>query len=140
MAGDSQYRFSKIRQRGSPTEVTLDSGHVVKKQKWLYIKAATSGFVDPNNEQWESYEAADYHGEHFLYVDPLYHVDGPEGRGHSAIMCTCGSPGSIIGGMDARSEDSDRMKKLAVCHVYHMTLDAYGVGTHADQQGRRRWT
>lgn len=134
------YKFGIVRQRGSPVEVTLDSGHVVKKEKWLYIKAATTGFADPNKEQWEHYEAADYHGEHFLYVDPLYHVDGPEGTGHVAIMCTCGSPGIIVGATSGRLEDSDRTKKLAVCYVYHTTLETYGTGMHADQQGRRKWT
>jgi len=135
----TKYKLNLVRQRASPTEITLESGHVVRKEKWLYIKVGSHGYVDVRNEEWETYEASDYHGEHFLYVDPLYLVDGPEGAGHQAFMCTCGSMGVVVGPSAGELEDSNRTKRMVVCFVYHNSLQAYGVGHHADQVGRKKW-
>jgi hypothetical protein len=124
-------KFNIVRRRGTPTEVTLQSGHVVKKEKKLYYK--------DGDDQWQMIDAADYHGEHFVYVDPVYNEDGPHARGHMAFMCTCGSDGVIVGPSDGQLEDSGRYMRLVVCRFYHTTLQQTSVGRHADQTGRGRW-
>lgn len=140
----SDFSFNIVRQRASPTEVVLESGHKVTKERWLFVKVPSQNVKIENGqiveEEWEKFEASEYHGEHFLYVDPLYHVDGPEGKGHSAFMCTCGSPGTLVGPSAGKLEESGRIRKMVVCYIYSLTLQNYGTGMHADQVGRKKWT
>ena len=139
------YKFNIIRQRGSPTKVTLSTGHEVEKQDFVY-------FEEPNDDgsgpgKWQGIKCAQYDGEHFIYLDPLYsippHQVNPEkaqtGRGHWFAMCTCGSPAVVVSPGEALYEQSEAIQ-LMVCFLYHKSLRELGVGSHADQQGRREWT
>ena len=139
-------RVNIIRQRGSPTEVTLASGHTVEKQEYVYFLMPKEDKREP--DEWRMVKCSDYHGEHFLYLDPLYLLaarptdpnKSETGRGHWFAMCTCGSPAVIVGPEEAAKEDSDCPEQLLVCIYYHNTLLDEGWGKHADQEGRRRWT
>lgn len=140
------YSFNIVKQRASPTKVQLDSGHFVEKQDYVYYQAPNEDASGPG--EWGMVKCSDYHGEHFVYLDPMYHEDpkqidpntGQTGRGHWFAMCTCGSPAVIVGTEEAQREISDYVGTLLVCYIYHSTLVEDGFGTHADQQGRRRWT
>ena len=139
-------RVNIIRQRGSPTEATLASGHTVEKQEYVYFLMPKEDKREP--DEWRMVKCSDYHGEHFLYLDPLYltpaRIADPDksdtGRGHWFAMCTCGSPAVIVGPSEAAKEDSDCPQQLLVCIYYHNSLLDDGWGKHADQEGRRRWT
>lgn len=139
------YKFNIIRQRASPTEIILQSGHKVIKQEYVYFQMPNADGSGAG--EWRTTKCADYHGEHFVYIDPLYN-DPPfkadpnkqqTGRGHFFAMCTCGSPAVIVGPNEAAFEESEAVEQLLVCYVYHLTLKEKGVGQHADQTGRRRW-
>lgn len=145
--GKGEWKFNIIRQRASPTEVILQSGHKVEKEDRVYWRKPNEDASGPG--EWSMVKCADYHGEHFVYIDPVYETTPshrhdpdykPTGRGHWFAMCTCGSPAVIVGPKDAALEDSGAVEQLLVCYVYHHTLDEYGFGSHADQAGRRRWT
>lgn len=135
-----------IRQRGSPTEATLASGHTVEKQEYVYFLLPKEDKRKP--DEWRMVRCADYHGEHFVYLDPLYLLPATPvdpnksqtGRGHFFALCSCGSPAVIVGPSDAAMEDSDCPEQLLVCFYYHSTLVNNGWGRHADQEGMRRWT
>ncbi len=144
-------RRNNIRQRGSPTKVTLESGHQVEKQEYVYFPMPDDqdDVVSKSPVQWRMVKTSDYHGEHFLYLDPKYlgtpapsDPNSPsQGLGHWFAMCTCGSPAVIVGPKDAALEDSDCPEQLLVCIYYHNTLIEDGrAGKHADQEGRRLWT
>ncbi len=135
-----------IRQRGSPTEAILDSGHKIEKQEYVYFRMPNDDASAPGD--WRMVKCSDYHGEHFIYLDPLYNLPArpvdpnkaETGVGHWFAMCSCGSPAVIVGPVEAAKEDSDCPEQLLVCVFYHNTLVDDGFGTHADQIGRRRWT
>ena len=140
------YVFNRVRNIGGPTEVTLQTGHVVTKEEYVYFQIPNVDASGPGD--WTKIKCADYHGEHFVYLDPLYnapavHVDPNKaltGRGHYFAMCTCGSLAVIVGPSDAELQESDATESLLVCYIYHATLDMYGWGRHADQAGaRRKW-
>jgi len=122
----SGHKFNIVRWRGNPTEATLKSGHVVRKEKYIYYR--------DTNDRWIAVRASDYHGEHFVYVDPLFN-DGV--LGHFSFMCTCGSPAVIVGPADAALEDTNCPERLLVCYIYHLTLTKYGHGWHQTSDGRR---
>ncbi len=130
-------KFNIIKHRGSPNEATTLSGHKVEKQEHVYyLKPSPYG----RNEQWVMVKCADYHGEHFVYCDPLYNNSKGEGIGHVAFMCTCGSQAVIVGPVEAALENSRAVEQLLVCLIYHHTLREYGVGKHSHQEGRREWS
>jgi len=122
-------KFNIVRHWGSPTEVVLDSGHKVTKQDYVYFKNTLG--------QWVMVKCADYHGAHFVYLDPLYNEEGPDGVGHWFAMCTCGSPAVIIGPTDAAMEETSPKLNLLVCYAYHLTLTTYGFGWHQGQGGQK---
>jgi len=134
--GFEGYNFNIVRARGSPTEATLQSGHRVEKQEYVYFRN-TEG-------QWMTVKCADYHGAHFLYLDPMYNEDPKQvdpnkeitGRGHWFAMCTCGSPAVIVGPEEAGYEDSDAPANLLVCYIYHLTLRTGGHGYHQGSDPR----
>lgn len=138
--------FNIVRQRASPNEVTLTSGHTVEKMERVYFRPPNADASGPG--EWQVVKCADYHGEHFVYLDPLYEtpalLTNPDkkdtGRGHWFAMCTCGSPAVILGPEEAKFEESGIEEQLLVCYIYHATLKKDGWGKHADQHGRRRWT
>lgn len=125
-----QGRFNLIRHRGDPHTAVLASGHTVTKQDYIYI---------PDGDGvTQAFRCADYHGEHFIYANPLYLVDGPEGRGHWFAMCTCGSQAIKIGPTDVRTtHETGAEKSLLVCYVYMLTLESEGVGRHVT--GHKKW-
>lgn len=140
------HSFNIIKHRDGPTKVILKSGHKVTKENYIYFQAPNADASAPGD--WMMVKCADYHGEHFVYLDPLYNTDAlhadPDkritGRGHWFAMCSCGSPAVVVGPTEAAKEDSDCPERLLVCYTYHLTLNEYGFGTHADEEGRRRWT
>jgi hypothetical protein len=77
------YSFSVIKHRGDPKSATTLDGHRVEKVDKVYIP------------EWKAWvRCADYHGEHFVYLDPEAYK-GHKGRWFA--MCTCGGPAVIIG-------------------------------------------
>jgi hypothetical protein len=138
MSGYDDYIFNIIKQRASPTELILNSGHKVEKLEYVYFREPNADASGPGD--WRMVKCSDYHGEHFVYIDPMYEAPGIEGKGHVFAMCSCGSMAVIVGPDDAKLEDSDCPEQLLVCFVYHNTLVEDGWGKHADQVGRRRWT
>lgn len=139
------YIFNIVRQRASPTEIILRSGHKVTKEESVYFRIPNPDASGPGD--WTMIKCADYHGEHFVYLDPFYNIQPDKvdpnkqstGRGHWFAMCTCGSPAVIISPSEAVYEDSNAENNLLVCYIYHKTLRENGFGTHADQVGRKRW-
>lgn len=139
------FKFNIIRQRASPTEIILDSGHKVEKQEFVYFQMPNDDSSGPGD--WRMIKCADYSGEHFVYLDPLYLADPKKvdpskeqtGRGHWFALCSCGSPAVIVGPAEAAFEESNAVEQLLVCYIYHKTLRENGFGTHADQVGRKRW-
>jgi hypothetical protein len=121
-------KFNIIKHRGDPKEATLESGHVVKKEDYVY-------FINDKN-QYVAMKCADYHGAHFVYLDPVFN-DDEKGKGHWFAMCTCGSPAVTIGPMEAQIEMDGWREQLLVCYVYHGSLKAYGHGRHQGQEGRK---
>jgi hypothetical protein len=128
--------FNIIKQRGSPTEAVLESGHKVKKEEFVYLKVPTDmGFFKAGD--WISVKCADYHGEHFVYVNPLYLLEGPEGANQWFALCTCGSPAVLINPREvALTHESDPHGNMLVCHLYTSTLLQFGVGRHVTGGGR----
>lgn len=124
-------KFNIVTHRGDPTSATLTSGHRVSKQNYIF-------YVD-SDSIWQKIKCSDYHGSHFLYLDPIYQIDGQEGKGHWAFMCTCGSPAVIVGPEEASFEDSGAVERLLVCYAYHLTLREYGHGWHQGSDGAT-WT
>ena len=130
--GDNPFKgktFNIVKHLGDPGEATLQSGHTVYKEDYVYFKNDKNQFV--------AMKCADYHGAHFVYLDPLYGVDGKEGLGHFFALCTCGSAAVVVGPTEARLEITDWQEQLLVCYVYHGTLKAYGHGWHQGQEGRK---
>jgi len=105
--------FSVIRHRGDPkSAVTLD-GYTVAKQDKVWIP------------EWNSWvRCADYHMEHFVYLDPTAHLTNKRGRWFS--MCTCGSPAVIVG-EDVYGTDGG----MLVCY-FHAAF-----GKHTTGDGRK---
>jgi hypothetical protein len=116
------YSFNIVRHRGDPKEAVLLSGHRVTKQESVFFQDGDGG--------WHSAKCADYHTEHFVYLNPLYMDDGPKGRGQWFAMCTCGSPAVIIDPLTAAGHETDAKMSLLVCYLYQTTLSQYGVGQH----------
>ena len=131
--------FNIIKHRGDPTTAMTLSGHPVKKEEFVYIKVPTPiGNYEAGD--WMMVKCADYHNEHFVYLDPLFFVDGPEGKGHWFAMCTCGAPAVIINPKDVGlTHDSDADSNMLVCQAYMMSVTQFGVGRHATGDGRRWW-
>lgn len=133
------YNFNIIRFH-DPQKATLASGHTVQRADRVFFKVPSdtemSGLVAGD---WIALKCADYHTEHFLYIDPLYLRDDAEGKGCWFAMCTCGSPAVIVGPADAAIEDGSCPERLLVCYLYHLTLTQTGHGRHTTT-GERPWS
>ncbi len=117
-------KYNLVSRRGDPKEAKLQSGHTVHKSEYLYFTEPDDG---AKPEHPIAVEAAEYHGEHFLYVDPLYEGHGPESIGRWFAMCTCGSHAVIIDASDAdRLRISHKGKSIAVCWFYTDELHRKG--------------
>jgi hypothetical protein len=139
--------YNIIKHRGSPTEATTAAGHKVTKQEFI---VTPSPF---NVDQIVTIQCADYHDEHFVYLDPLFFEDIPPDSGMAVwwAMCTCGSKAIVIGGADV-SEHLDQnwiqeilarggknVDNMLVCEHYHERMVMHGHGWHQGQSGRK-WT
>lgn len=130
-------KFNIIKRRGSPSEAILESGHKVEKQEYVFLRVPTQ-IGSFRAGDWISLKTADYHGEHFIYIDPLYLEDGQRGHGHWFAMCTCGSPAVIINPTDTGLHDSAETNDLLVCYHYMLTRQTGGHGRHLTT-GKRKW-
>lgn len=124
----SDYKFNTVKHRGDPKSAVLESGHTVKKQEYVYFK--------DEHGQYVALKCADYHGAHFLYLDPVFN-DDEKGKGHWFAMCTCGAPAVIVGPQQGDMEDTGVQERLLVCYAYHLTLHNYGAGWHQGSSPRR---
>lgn len=133
----SNVKYNIVKSRGNPTKAVILSGHEVEKQETLYFKIPQSigGLVAGT---WVSLKCADYHNEHFIYIDPVYLEEGPQARGHWFAMCTCGSAAIIIEAGATESHDSAEPVNMLVCKKYMDSKTTYGVGVHLGQE-QRRW-
>jgi hypothetical protein len=131
-------RITTIKRRGDPKWAILETGERVEKQERLYF-VAPAQMMSVQAGQWVSVRAADYHGEHFIYLDPLYNDDKKHtGRGHWFAACTCGSPAVLVGPSEARLEDPGTNEQLLVCWAYHASLHDTGFGRHMTT-GEKPW-
>jgi hypothetical protein len=135
-ASPEKHAYNIIAQRGDPTHATTVTGHPVEKKALVIIPSPFDGTMIALN-------CADYHMEHFVYIDPLFERDLPknESRSFWFAMCTCGSPAAIIGGADvARHEGRPFLgyeDNMLVCQHYYQTLIQNGYGWHLNQEGKQ---
>ncbi len=137
--------FNIVSHRGDPTSATTISGHRVEKKDFVIIPSP----LDPAT--FMSIKCADYHNEHFVYIDPLFEkeLDKSEDKQYWFAMCTCGAPAVIIGGKDASLHEGHNwiqeiiargghgVENLLVCQHYMTALMNYGHGWHQGQSPRR---
>jgi len=132
-----KYKLNVIKHRGDPKEAILQSGHRVEKQEYLFFTLPDKG--DLKGEQKTMLLAAEYHMEHFLYVDPVYEEgfseDNPNSSGRWFAMCTCGSAAVMIGAAEAFKIGMGIIKapQIAVCFFYAKELESKGI-MHAKHQ------
>jgi hypothetical protein len=120
--------FNRIAQRGGANKATLASGHVVHKADYIVATKPDDG---AEGEKPVMFEVADYHGEHFIYADPLYEAEPetPLSKRWFA-MCTCGSAAVIIDAATAISMGIPiKGNQIVVCHFY--TNELWEKGEHA---------
>ncbi|MCK5548801.1 MAG: hypothetical protein KAI64_07280 [Thermoplasmata archaeon] len=137
--------FNIIKKRGSPTEATTAAGDKVKKEPFLIVPS-------PHNpDTLVTIQCADYHEEHFVYLDPLFFIDlkPDDPRKIWWAMCTCGSPAVVVGGTTAAkheghnwihevlNRDGHNVENILVCEHYMARLDTQGHGWHQGQEGRQ---
>jgi len=135
--GFHNYSFNIIANRNSPTEAVTLAGQRVEKQEFVFFKLP--GEIGKlKTGDWVSIKCADYHNEHFLYIDPSYLAEGKDGYGHWFAMCTCGSPAVIIDVHGTKEHDVQEDRNLLVCYHYMLMKTTYGHGWHVGQD-KRRW-
>ena len=130
--------FNVIAHRGDPKIATTISGHHVTKKERVVMPSPFDGTMI-------TLLMADYHEEHFLYIDPLFEkdLDEKDPRRVWFAMCTCGFPAGIISPADANIHNEvslvDRFmgkgvnENLLVCQHYFETLRREGHGYHVGQ-------
>jgi hypothetical protein len=129
--------FNIITNRSSPNEAKLSTGEIVEKQEFVFFMLPGElGKLKAG--EWVSIKCADYHNEHFLYIDPVYLKDGKEGLGHWFAMCTCGSPAIILDVNTTKQHESLENVNLLVCYHYMLTKTNYGHGYHVGQD-MKKW-
>lgn len=129
--------FNIITNRSSPNEATLSTGEIVEKQEFVFFMLP--GEVGKLKAgEWVSIKCADYHNEHFLYIDPVYLKDGKEGLGHFFAMCTCGSPAIIIDPSTTAEHGTKEDVNLMVCYHYMLMKTTFGHGWHVGQD-KKQW-
>lgn len=109
-----------IKHRGDPNKARLKSGHTIEKTEFVVVK--------DEKEVWHTFMCMDYHGEHFVYLDP---VNRPGGW---FAWCTCGSPAVIISPSTARTLGvTKQIYRILACYHHTNTSLAYGLlkGGHA---------
>jgi len=135
--------YNIIANRGDPKTATTLSGHHVEKKEDVIIPSPFDGTMI-------SLKCADYHLEHFVYIDPLFQMKLPDDDRRQVwfAMCTCGSPAVIIGPGEASVHEDvswlDRMTgkginvNMLVCQFYMMTLLEHNHGWHMNQD-KKEW-
>lgn len=135
--GKDLHTFNIIKNRGDPNTAYTVTGHEVTKKDLVIIPSPFDGTMI-------SLRCADYHEEHFVYIDPLFDKEIPEKdvRSYWFAMCTCGAPAGIIGGADVAKHDNlpptTKIENMLVCQFYYQTLLLHGFGYHANQD-QREW-
>lgn len=128
--------YNVIAQRGDPTHAVTLTGHRVEKKEIVIIPSPFDGSMI-------TLKCADYHNEHFVYIDPLFDKELPKGENRSFwfAMCTCGSPAGIIGGGDVARHEARELagpeENLLICQHYYQTLIENGFGWHVNQDARQ---
>lgn len=126
------YSFNIIMRRGDPDRATTLSGHEVQKQNWVYFRG--------HDDEYETVKCADYHNEHFVYIDPVYNEIDPRKQDYHGwfAMCTCGSPAVLVGKGIGRlgAGPFDPNEKMLVCMKHTQTLIDTGTGRHQGQDSR----
>lgn len=107
----SEIRFSIIKQRGSPTEAMTMDGRKVFKEDHIVCQNPLNPDPETMKKDLIMVKCVDYHGEHFVYMDPVNKVGG------WFAWCTCGSPAVIIYGMSAYSGMTDSMMLACFFHA-----------------------
>ncbi len=140
--GKPTQTFNIIAHRGDPKIATTLSGHHVTKKERVVIPS-------PFDNTMISLLIADYHEEHFVYIDPLFEEDLEEGDRRRVwfAMCTCGAPAGIISPSDASIHNEISMvdrfmgkgvnENLLVCQHYFQTLLMNGYGYHVGQDDKQ---
>lgn len=131
-------RYNIIKQRGSPNKATTLTGHKVEKQDYVYFQLPQQ-WGGLHKGAWVTVRCADYHGFHFLYIDPVYLEDGPHAAGHFFAMCTCGSSAVLVGpGQERSTGTPDGHTIMLVCLFFQNEFHKTGRGRHRNE-GERRW-
>jgi hypothetical protein len=121
-------RVNALKHRGDPKSAILESGHTVTKEEYLYFTAPSDG---TNPETKQAVPCMDYHDAHFLYVNPLYELNGPAGYGQVPFMCTCGAMANVISAGEAfrlgLPPPPNNAKKMVVCEFHTNEVVLYGV-------------
>jgi hypothetical protein len=127
--GEGPISFNIIKNRGDPQTATTLSGHVVQKKDFVIVPNP----LDPEIKQMIALRCADYHMEHFVYIDPLFAGEVPksEKRHFWWAMCTCGSPAVMIDGMQAAVHDGQDYDGSQTSEL------VYGHGFHQGQENRK---
>jgi hypothetical protein len=136
----SDFSFSIIKHRGSPNEAFTLDGKKVTKEEFVYVRIPTDMGYGLRAGDWIKVKCADYHGEHFVYLDPAYNSDDPKAKGRWFAMCTCGSPAVIVEPGTAMTHETNATEKMLVCYEYTATIIQYGVGSHGTAKRKhRKW-
>jgi len=118
---DQKYSFAIIKQFGSPDEATTLDGHKVTRQEELFI------------HEYGTFVKCAQYDDHFIYEDPEF----SKKVGRWLHMCTCGSPGIIVGYNAYKKDASKYSGGLLVCKAYTDSSITQGYGVH--QTGGARW-
>lgn len=124
--------YNIVHTRGDPTHAMTITGHAVEKKDIVIIPSPFDGTMI-------TLRCADYHNEHFVYIDPLFSAELPkdEGRSFWFAMCTCGSPAAIIGGGEVARHEGRKWEgpeeNMLICQHYFQTLIDNGYGWHVNQ-------
>jgi len=145
MSSESQpSKFNIIKHRQSPTTAVTETGHTVHKAEFVMVPNPM------NPDQLVQVQCADYHNEHFVYIDPMFYEDLPpeSAERYWWAMCTCGSPAVMIGGADVSEHQEHNwlhdilerggrnVQNMLVCQHYHQG-HRQGHGWHQGQSGRK---
>ncbi|KKN02887.1 hypothetical protein LCGC14_1113280 [marine sediment metagenome] len=143
-APEQPTKFNIIRFRGDPKTATTLSGHHVEKKSHVVVPNP----MDIPDHRPVMVKMADYHMEHFVYVDPLFekplHPNDPSR--YWWLMCTCGSKAQLVGLALSMLHEGltradllfgkvtiDKIENLIVCEYYLWKLITENHGYHQGQ-------
>ena len=129
--------YNIIKSRGDPTSAITLTGHRVEKKAFVIMPNPMDSLGYASKPM--ALKCADYHNEHFVYIDPMFAVDLPktETRQFWFAMCTCGSPAGMIGPGDVAIHEGHKWDgtqgNMLVCQYYFQMLLMHGHGFHVGQ-------